>query len=255
MPVGIAVAPLIFNEIIAAHGWRALVSGLGVAFFMLTPIGFLTRSAPVETSDIAGTFEGRGVQDTGGTLAGRDLGQFCIVALAAGLLLSGTVVMSTHIVNIGSVSGLTQSQAALLLSILGAAAALGAFLFGWFADRSAPVTAMLVNAIGQAAMWAALLWATSFQAFIVITLIFGLCAGGTFPCVVGTLISTFGGAKLGTLVGYLTLMVVPFSFGMPPLIGLIFDWTKQFSGGLILECACSIGALLLMSAYRVRQKG
>lgn len=244
LPISLAATPPLVGWALAGVGWRALLLGLSGLFFALIPFSLLIRDPPSPQPHAGQASSSAAVTAIDIALL-RDL-RFWQIVITAGFLVSSTIVLATHIAPYGTGLGLPVSKAALLLSAVGFAAIVGAPLFGWLADRFTPPTAIAVNALGQVVFWLLLLRAHQFAALFAIVALFGIFTSGAYPSITALITRIYGAARVGTVVGYMSLMVVPFNFGMPPLVGWMFDLHGDYSLAFTIEAACCFAVVLLM---------
>lgn len=244
LPISLAIGPPLFGWVIAGYGWRELLLGLAVLFFALIPFSLLIRDPPA--GPVADPAEGRTTRVAETDIALFVDPRFWQIVIAAGFLVSSTIVLATHIVPYGTGLGLPVADAALLLSSLGFAALIGAPLFGWLSDRFTPLTALLVNAAGQAVFWLAVLANHHFAPLLVVVFLFGIFTTGAYPAITALVARVYGTARVGTVVGYQALMVTPFNFGMPPLVGWLFDIRGSYVLAFSIEAVFCVAVLLLI---------
>jgi MFS family permease len=252
IPLSLAIAPPVFGYFLIDYGWRALLLGIALGFLALAPLELLVSDAPVGAAAKARKPAGAARRLSDRLDPALRNGPFWLLAIGSGLLLGAATALSTHIVSFGLEAGLSQPHATLLLSVFGLAAALGAFLFGWLADRLTPIVAISLNALGHVVLWLLLLTTTSFELLLLVTALFGMVGGGTYPVSVAVIATSFGSHRLGALAGYMALLVLPFNFGMSPLAGFLFDVTGRYTAAFMVLAGCAAAALVIMLTYRRR---
>ena len=256
IPLLVALGPPLFGHVIATMGWRSLMVAFAIVMVLLVPFAALLRVPPSTTAAPASNSARPTVAPI---MLLNILGEarFWWLVVVAGLLLSSSLVLFTHIAAHAISLGNPLPRASLLLSVLGIASMAGAVVFGWFADRVGPLPALVVNAAGQALLWLGVAVVPEFSALIVLAGCLGFCAGGTTSAVFSFIAERWGQERFSSVQGQMTLMIIPFIFGMPPLIGWLFDLAGNYRVAFIVEAAaCGIALVLLLAGahrFRVRQ--
>lgn len=227
MPVGVSVMPLVSAALIDTVGWRVAVAGFAGLVLAAIPLLRLIRNAP-ESVGGSGAQSQQSARFTAPP-------EFWVIALASGLIVGGGTALATHIVPFVQILGIDLQRASLLLAALGGCAMLGSPLFGWLADRIGGSAALAVNALVQAAAWLALLSVSSFWPLLVTGVVIGACAGGVTSAIGAMLSTEYGQAFFGQAFGRLMVVKLPFTFGMPPLMGWLFDMSGNYRDAFMLQ--------------------
>lgn len=246
LPLLIAVGPPLFGMVIADAGWRELFRYFSYAYLALIPFLLLIRDRPSETvaaATVASSAPELPASRWGDSLADPKL---WLLVLTASILFSGGIVLITHIVQYAERQGIELARASLLLSINGIAAVFGAMLFGWLSDTLSPRAAVIINLGVQLTMWPFLLSQSGLLGLGIGGAMLGLCGGGAYPVMSALVESVYGARRFGTIMGQITLLVIPFNFGAAPLAGLLFDLSGSYTAAFLLQAGlCLLGALLL----------
>lgn len=253
IPLLMALAPPLFGHVIATLGWRSLMIAFAIAMILLVP--FATRlCAPPSATAASASDSVRPAAAPASLLNILGEARFWWMVVFAGLLQSSALVLFTHIAADAISLGNPLSRASLLLSVLGIASMAGAVAFGWFADRVGPLPALVVDAAAQALLWLGIAVVPEFSALIVLAGCLGFCTGGTSPALFSFIADRWGQERFGRVQGQMTLMMIPFIFGMPPLIGWLFDFAGNYRFAFIVEAAaCGFALVLLLAgAHRFR---
>lgn len=240
LPVLIAFGPPLFGMIIVESGWRELFRGFSFTYLALLPLLLLVRDRPVPDRVPTAAVEPLvPVARWRDSLTDRRL---WLIVLIGGVMFSGGIVLVTHIVQHALGSGVALASASLLLSVNGVAALLGAVLFGWLCDRLSPLAAIVINVGTQALIWPFLLLQTELTGIALGVAVLGVCGGGAHPALSALVGSVFGAERLGTMLGQITLLVIPFNFSAAPLAGLLYDLNGGYGlafGLLGMLCLCT----------------
>ncbi len=149
----------------------------------------------------------------------------------------------THIVPHVTDIGLSTTEGAMIISVMGAARVGGMIGLGLIADSIGRKKIAVISTLVQAG---AMVWLVSAQAlwmFFVFAVIYGLGNGGLFSGVTALLGDTFGLDRLGSILGLLEIGW-GMGAGIGPLIGgLIYDTSSSYSLAFIL----SAGSMAVIS--------
>ena len=84
--------------------------------------------------------------------------------------------------------------------------------------------------------------------------VLGLCAGGAFPALSALAGQIFGAQRVGTVLGQIMLLIIPFNFGAAPLAGYLYDFSGSYFLSFLLQAALCLGALAgLLVLARLRE--
>lgn len=254
IPLLIALGPPLYSRWIEAHGWRSLFTLLGLVFLLTLPLLWFIKEPP--GSAVADAQHDAGAATQSG-IGGFLEGPVWQVGVIGGLLFSGGVVLTTHIVNHALRQGIDPGHAALLLSVLGIAASVGALLWGGIADRFGPAKALKSLAVVQAALWAVMAHLTGFAALATLVALMAICSGGVLPALCAAVAKIYGQAHFGVALGRVMLLVTPFNFLAAPAAGTLFDLNANYTMAFYLVSVLNGIALvmLLTLGTRIRPYG
>lgn len=242
-----AVGPPLFALVIAGHGWRTLLEIFAVAYLGLFLLCWLVK-VPAVTSRPAAPTASHAPADKAPPPYRKPV--FWVLCLAMGLQYTHGIVATTHMVAYATGRGIPATQASMLLSVLGVCSGLGAMVFGALCDRIGSFPTLILNALGQTAMWLLVLYLPGFMPLAVAMAGFGLCGGGAMPIVSSVLSRAYPARQFGSAFGLVGFVTLPFSFGAAPLSGLIFDLSGSYQGAFLLQLAFGVTALAGLWAGR-----
>ena len=250
IPLLLALGPPLFGYVIATLGWRSLMVAFAIVMVLLVPVATLLRAPPSASV----TPRPAAASTTLLSILGK--AEFWWLVVFAGLLQASGIVSFTYIVANAISLGNPLPRASLLLSVLGITSMVGAFAFGWLADRIGPLHALVMGAAAQALLWLGIAVVSGFSALTILAGCLGLCTGGTTPAVFSFIAHRWGQQRFSSVQGQMTLMMIPFIFGMPPLIGWLFDRSGNYRFAFTVEAAtCGLAlVLLLVGAHRLKMR-
>lgn len=183
--------------LLGAWGWRPTIASLGVIYLLLAGLilwalrpraGAVAESAPARTA----------VRLRDVPWHDRRLWVLCLTyALIYAFITSVQLHLHAFLTDLGH----TPLDAAQILSTLTLVGAIGAPLFGWFAERSNARTALAVVVFGLAATSVVLWTARGLGAFTVWAVVYGLVNSGVVALLALMLDELFGSQQIGRLMG------------------------------------------------------
>jgi MFS family permease len=269
----ITMAPL-SNFLISRFNWKTayLIIGL-ITWAVIIPLSRLLKKEPgeigalpdgvtVEDEDMATMTPDAQTQESGMTLAEtlKTRGFWAV----AGIWFFFSFCMSmlfTHIVPHVTDIGITATEGAIIISIMGAARVCGMIGLGIIADRTGRKKIAVISTLVQAGAMVWLLWTQELWMFYLFAIIYGLGNGGLFSGVTSLLGDTFGLERLGSILGLLEIGW-GLGAGIGPLIGgFIYDTSSSYSLAFILGAASMTAITFLvimlqpMSSHQYEQAG
>jgi MFS family permease len=245
----ITMAPL-SNFLISRFDWKTayLILGL-ITWAVVIPlsrflkkepgeIGALPDGVKAEEDDISEEISNGKTQESGMTLAEtlKTRGFWAVAGIWFFFSFCMTMVF-THIVPHVTDIGLTATQGAMIISIMGAARVAGMIGLGIVADRAGRKKVAIISTLLQAGAMIWLLWTQEFWMFFLFAILFGLGNGGLFSGVTSLLGDTFGLDRIGSILGLLEIGW-GLGAGIGPLIaGFIYDTSSSYSLAFILGAA------------------
>ncbi|MFV0277138.1 MAG: MFS transporter [Parahaliea sp.] len=242
MPILIAIGPPVFSAVAAASGWRELFATFAVIYLLPLPLFALVKNSPAGPGVSLPRSVGSDIRWFA-SLADRRL---WLLSMIAAIMFAGSIILVTHIAEHAVDLGLEPGKAALLLSVNGATALLGALAFGWLADGLTPSVAVAINLLVQALVWPLLVYQNSFTGLMVAVGILGLCGGGATPALSSLVERIFGREHFGTIRGQISLLVIPVNFSLAPLAGLLYDHSGSYTLAFWMLAGLCLGAVLVM---------
>ncbi len=230
--------PLILNDLVNTFGWRTAVFifAIAVAGILLPTILFLLKDGPETIGEVP---DGQGTQKSGQAarapvirpidqvnwtwkrmLATRAL---WACGLTFGPMVCVAIVIMVHLFGHAVESGLTNSQAALILSAVALASIIGKPITGWMADILGLRRTLWIALALQASGLLMFAIAGSVYFFLCAATFFGLGYSSLSSMRTYALSRTLGIRSLGLAMGLLTWIELPFSAAASPLAGFIYD--------------------------------
>jgi len=252
MPVMVALVPLLGVALIKSQGLPTFFLALAGIHVLLVPVVLGVIDAPPGMA-AGGDAQGHGAESATSARAILTRPVFWAVVVGAGCLSAAGIVGISHIVAFATERGLPDADAALLLSIMGAASIIGSLLAGIIANRIGSANTLALIGALIAGGWA-VLYATSFYPLLLMaTLVLGACGAGVFPAVNMLGAQIFGVSALARVIGLFTLCTLPMNFLLPPAAGVLRDHSVNYNPVIvaIIAMAAAIMALFLIVARAV----
>ncbi|UCD09750.1 MAG: MFS transporter [Dehalococcoidales bacterium] len=258
----ITMAPL-SNFLITKFSWKTayLIIGL-ITWAVVIPLSRLLKKEPGEIGALPDGVEPEeddmpeansdvDIQGSGLTLAEtlKTRGFWAV----AGIWFFFSFCMSmlfTHIVPHVTDIGITATEGAMIISVMGAARVGGMIGLGIVADRIGRKKVAIVSTLVMAGAMLWLVWVQDLWMFFVFAVIYGLGNGGLFSGVTALLGDTFGLDRLGSILG---LLEIGWGIGAAtgPLIGgFIFDTSASYSLAFILGAGSMAAITFLVIMLR-----
>ena len=245
-----AVWPMVFDLLIAAHGWRGalLIYGL-IAAVAMPPLVLLLRGQPPGWAALQASQRALGA-------AGRRFavgpGNLPLALLCAAIVCCCTS-MSMPLLHLASHArdlGYSSTQGASLLAWIMALSLVGRLGLGYFADRIGTFRAMM---FASAAQGAGVFLMAPFDALAVLyagATLFGLGFGGLVPIYAVVLRNVYPAHAIGWRVGAIFLFgALGMAFG-GQFAGSLFDWTATYRWAFLAGAAFNAFNLLLLVTVR-----
>jgi MFS family permease len=264
---GVLVAPVL-SVIVQAWGWRSGAAIAGVLFLVIgIPLCLTIRRSPEgmgllpdgdEPAGNAPGHEGRGqtVRPEVDVTVAEALRSFAFwgSVLAAGIRNGSYHAIAVHFVPLMVWKGLSQPQAALLLSVYAFLGMVLTLMLGWFADKTnKPRLTGFILFVGAGAMLLPIV-SSSLWSLVLFTTFFS-AVETTFPlgwAVVGDL---FGRKHYARIRGYMTLFYTWGGVLGPVIAGAIFDRWQTYEPLLwSLVVVFSVAGVLFASLNRSWQR-
>ncbi len=252
----IALTPLV-GLAIASLGWRYTLVGLGVSMGTVFLIAIaLLRESP-GPHDVEPQSMKAGVSpmqpdvavELGkpmSTLQILRLPTFLIPAIAAALSLSAAQAIAISLVPMAQEAGFDVTQAATLMSMLGAASIAGKFLLVWVGDRVSRSFSLAVMSAATAAVSGMLVFADTYPLLLLSSALLGLAVGSISPAIMALLADAVGAASFGSANGIAMLMTAFAGAVAMRGAGELYDRTGGYNTTFEVLVVVSLLSLVLL---------
>lgn len=249
MPVLVALVPLLGVVLIKTEGLSTFFLALAGIHVLLIPVVMGVVDAPPGAATAAATTgdgEGGASEVTARTILTRPV--FWAVVVGAGCLSAAGIVGISHIVAFATERGLTDADAALLLSIMGGASVIGSLAAGIVANRIGAANTLALLGALIAGGWGVMYLTSFYPLMLLATLVLGACGAGVFPAVNMVGAQVFGVGALARVLGLFTLCSLPMNFFLPPAAGVLRDHSADYNPVIV---AIIILALVIMGLFLI----
>jgi MFS family permease len=242
--VGQIALPPVAALLIVAFGWRIAFLTLGItASVLLLAAALLMRRPPAPAAGTHGIITGTSFADARRGSSARVLWTLCATQF---LFFPTLISVPLHLAVHGMDLGMSQTLAATLLSVIGAASIVGRLIMGALVDRIGGKMAYTICLLVLLISLAALILTTGPSGLFVVVAAYGFGHGALFVVVSPTVAEYFGmrahGAIFGTVLFFGTLGG---SVG-PILTGWIFDNFGSYTPAFItLALSVAIAIMLV----------
>jgi len=239
--IGTIVGPPVADALVRHLGWRAayLVLG-GTGLFVGVPI--VARYVTLRSAAIDGAGARAGEWTVGEALSSRAFWVLISAVFGSTIAVSGTMV---HLAALLTDRGVASSDAALVVSVMGAATLAGRLVTGWLLDRLAAVRVSFVLLLIAASGTLLLAASGSFGAAALAAALIGFGTGGEFDVIPYLLSRYFGLRALSTLYGLNWTAWGLAGAAGPMLMGRSFDATGSYGVVLVGFAAATLTAAAL----------
>ncbi len=241
----ISIGPPAYAWITVNFGWRTLMFAFsGLYLLLLLPVCFVKDRPPAIVADAA--------TDAAHAAAFRfrDVARdrvFWLMTISCGVLFGAAVSLSSHVIAFAVERGVAITTASWLLSIVGVFAMLGGLLFGWISDRIGAIPTLAANAALNGLAWLLLGMSHSFGAIAACVVVLGLCGGGILAPLGAFIANRFGANAFGSILGLVTQLILPMTFGGSIVVGVMYDATHDYQIPFtLLAGLCGLACVLFM---------
>ncbi len=234
--------PLILNEMVTLLGWRntVFVFAFAVTVLLIPTIWFVMKDRPEDIGEVRDGHAEASKKttdivsdraDDDKVLSWMEMikqRSFWAAGLCFGPMTCVYIAISVHMFGHATNSGLSNEQAALVLSAIALASVIGKPIMGFLADTiGARATTWLSLALQGSAL---LLFTASseFWHFLATASMHGLGYAAFSPMRTYVLSTSLGMGSLGSSVGLLKWIELPFGIVASPLAGFVYDATGSY---------------------------
>jgi MFS family permease len=254
------VMPLVGTLLIGLYGWRmTFLLYAAIALFTVAPAVFVWVVHRPE--DVGQGPDGERPLTTHGAPAAAEreldarviLGDrnFWIITAVIALNFSAMGALLTHAVPHATDLGFSPAEAALLLSAMAGAGAIGKPLFGVLTDRFDKRAAVLGAAGLQLLGVTLLLHARSYPALLTAGAIFGFGMGGVVPLQGALVGAAFGRQAFGRVMGLLIPAMMPLNVIGSPFAGWVHDRTGSYALAFRVFAGMFALSMVVLAALRL----
>ncbi|MFC1942125.1 MFS transporter [Chloroflexota bacterium] len=246
--------------LISSFGWRVayLVIGL-ISWVVLIPASRLLRDDPRDIGTLPdGAVPGTGQQEENGK--GRDSRQTGLsinqairtanfqVLIPVWLFMGlNNLLVFTHVVPYATDVDITAMKAAIILSVIGAAAIPGGILAGKISDVIGRKTPLIAFSLLRAGSLIGLIWARELWEFYLFAIAFGISIGSIGIMLAALTVDIFGKRSIGVILATLD-MCYAIGATIGPLVGgWVYDVNSNYTLSFLIAAAGSaISAFLII---------
>ena len=242
---------------IASLGWRHTLVLLGVVMGVIFLLGILfLRERPAPGEGEAGLANTAGTSSSGPdsqtsqkpkkTLEIVRMPLFWVPSLAAALSLGVAQAVAISIVPIAQEAGIGVTQAATLMSMLGASSIAGKFLLVWAGDKVSRSLSLAIMSAATAVVSGLLIFADTYGMLLISSALLGLAVGAITPALLALLADNVGAESFGSANGIAMLMTALGGAIAMRAAGEFYDRTGDYTLMFIVFVIVSIVSLLML---------
>ena len=235
--VGGALVPLVANALTQALGWRGALRALGLAMIAIAfPVAFFVREPPATVSAAA-------ARAPLGPVLRQPAFYFLAVASICSIGAVGGTMQNLKLY-LSLDRGLSQGQAARILSLILIGSIVGRLLMGWLADRWPKKRVMLLVYAIVAATIPLLAFSPTLGMLQVAALLFGVGLGGDYMIIPLMAAELFGLRVLGRVMGIVLTADSVSEAVVPMAVATLRDHLTSYRPGfLFLIGLAALGAV------------
>ncbi|MGK0501041.1 MAG: MFS family permease, partial [Oceanicoccus sp.] len=254
---GFLIPPLIewLNQ---QYGWRDAMRYLSVSILLfITPLTLLVYDRPQlkglfadganAEPDLSKLPPASAFDSTKAIIRSKE---FWLLAITMGLMFSSYSVILSNLLPLVMVYEISSRDGAFLISIMAAVGIIGKLVFGAVADRIDMRVGLAASVFMLLSGMSLLIFAVSYQQFVIACLVMGLSAGGLLPVWGAMIALLFGIANYGRVMGMMGPVIVVFNLLAVPLTGYLYDQTGSYTQALTLLVVLLAISLLWIPAIR-----
>jgi MFS family permease len=246
VPVVISIVPLVTSLCLARYGVPVIYAAFAVLIaVILVPLAMMVIDHPPGVIQSDAKTESPPQVPAEAITVSQFLRspRFWAFAISSAVIITGVVVLNTHMIPMVGNWGISVTAGATLISVCALAGIPGSVMWGWIADKIGGGPAMTVCILDYAILWAILLTNPHYPVALLVIGLLGLHGGASIPLMGMALSQTFGQANFSRAYGLATMMTLPFT-----VIG-IQSASAMFvkTGSYVLVITVMIAAFLLIS--------
>lgn len=182
---------------------------------------------------------------------------FWMLAFAAGVVITGIMVMTFNMIPFAESIGIDRNRGALLQATMAFSGMAGSILFGWVADRIGGARGVaLIAALMALVLVALVVSQPPFALALVLIGLFGLCGAGMVPNVSRALAASLGQHSFSRAFGLQSALSVPLTAIGIWAMGASFTRTQSYSTAIFgVAIAMALVVPLALASGRVRARG
>lgn len=255
VPIFIALVPLLTTALLTRFGAAFTYAAFGVVVaLILLPLASMVIDYPnnVATRSLPTQSQAPVPSDAATVPQILRSPRFWALASGAAMVMTGAVVLNTHMIPITTQWGISPTAGATLVSVCALAGIPGSIMWGWVADKIGGGPALALAAVNCALLWAVLLTNPSYQVALPVMALMGLHGAAGIPLVGTALSEAFGPASFSRAFGLSTMITLPFTVIGIQAASATYVKTGNYTAVLI----AMIAAFLLIApwSYLARAK-
>ncbi len=248
--------PMVFERVIAEHGWRQTMIYYGLLeLALVVPLAIIfLRSRPPEAAGI-GSGSGAAAQQTDRVLGLRPNVAFALLCVASFLCCVPMSMPAAHLIAYCGDLGMTAQTGAAMLSVLLVSAVISRQFWGWLSDRIGGLNTLLICSVAQAAAMAAFSVTQDEAGLFFVASAFGLGFSGLIPAYVFTVRELFPAKEAGWRVPVQLFLA---GSGMATggwLAGYIYDQMGFYAPAFVTGIAFNLVNTAILAFLVLRQSG
>jgi MFS family permease len=255
VPVVVAIAPLLTTALLSRYGAPLIYGAFAVLIaVILLPLAMMVVDHPAGDIHRAATPESHTKVPADAATMPQIVRspRFWAVAVSAAVIITGFVVLNTHMIPMAKVWGFSPTAGATLLAVLALAGIPGSVMWGWVADKIGGGPALTIAAVDCALLFV-LLADPSYPVALVVIAVLGLHGTACIPLVGMALSKVFGPASFSRAFGLSTMMTLPFTVIGIQAASAIYVNTGSYISVIVVMIAAFLSVAPLPYLARVKR--